>query len=162
MKCCIYSLVVNCCYIIYFDIFFRQNPLTADWHCWLCIKKNILVVEICHQQSSKDPVNHEWSLEIISQLSTAMSGGGGGSGNGSCGSSWTVKIQSRMHQKHTTLRTKIQNFSGEGAQPLPSPFHPLLVVVVVVVVAVVWQANHHSRVILSVYSAFVVNNNAYY
>ena len=55
MKCCIYSTVVNSCYIIYIGIFCRQNPIIAVWHCWLCVKKDILVVEICHQQSSKDP-----------------------------------------------------------------------------------------------------------
>jgi len=29
-------------------------------------------------------LNHEWSLQIIGQLNTAMSGGGGGGGGG-CG-----------------------------------------------------------------------------
>jgi len=51
------------------------------------VKKDILVVEICHQQSSKDPVNHEWSLEIIGQLNTAMSSSSSSSSSGGSGSS---------------------------------------------------------------------------
>ena len=64
-------------------------------------------------------LNHEWSLEIIGQLNTAMSSGGGGGRGG-------------------------DGLGGGGG------------------CVVAWHPNHHSKVILFVYSAFVVNNYAYY